>query len=92
MSSHVQRSATVVLTAAIIVLLIAMGVRSTFGLLMQPMGLDKGFTRETFSLAFAIQNLVWGLGAPLFLALSDHCGSGQTIALGRCSTRSACFR
>jgi MFS family permease len=46
------------------------------------MGLDKGFTRETFSLAFAIQNLVWGLGAPLAGALSDKYGSGRTIALG----------
>ncbi len=82
MSSSVQRSATVVITASIVVLLIAMGVRATFGLLMQPMGLDKGFSRETFSLAFAIQNLVWGLGAPLFGALSDKYGSGRTIALG----------
>lgn len=81
-SSSVQRSASVVLAAAIVVLLVAMGVRATFGLLMQPMGLDRGFTRETFSLAFAIQNLVWGLGAPLFGALSDKYGSGRTIALG----------
>jgi MFS family permease len=82
MSASARRSATVVLTASIVVLLVAMGVRATFGLLMQPMGLDKGFTRETFSLAFAIQNLVWGLGAPLFGALSDKYGSGRTIALG----------
>jgi len=82
MSSTVQRSASVVLTAAIVVLLVAMGVRATFGLLMQPMGVDKGFSRETFSLAFALQNLVWGLGAPLFGALSDKYGSGRTIALG----------
>jgi MFS family permease len=82
MSSSSQRSATVVLTAAIVVLLVAMGVRASFGLLMQPMGLDRGFTRETFSLAFAIQNIVWGLGAPLAGALSDKYGSGRTIALG----------
>jgi MFS family permease len=81
-SSSVQRSASVVLAAAVVVLLVAMGVRATFGLLMQPMGLDRGFTRETFSLAFAIQNLVWGLGAPLAGALSDKYGSGRTIALG----------
>jgi predicted MFS family arabinose efflux permease len=82
MPSSSPRSARVVLAAAIAVLLIAMGVRATFGLLMQPMGLDRSFTRETFSLAFAIQNLVWGLGAPLFGALSDKYGSGRTIALG----------
>jgi MFS family permease len=82
MSSSSQRSAIVVLTAAIVVLLVAMGVRASFGLLMQPMGLDRGFTRETFSLAFAIQNIVWGIGAPLAGALSDKYGSGRTIALG----------
>lgn len=82
MSKSGTRSPAVILTAAIIVLLIAMGVRATFGLLMQPMGIDKGFSRETFSIAFAIQNLVWGLGAPLFGALSDRYGSGRTIALG----------
>lgn len=82
MSPSVQRSASVVLAATVVVLLVAMGVRATFGLLMQPMGLDRGFTRETFSLAFAIQNLVWGLGAPLAGALSDKYGSGRTIALG----------
>ncbi len=82
MSNSSSRNASVVLTAAIVVLLIALGVRATFGLLMQPMGIDKGFSRETFSIAFAIQNIVWGLGAPLFGALSDKFGSGRTIALG----------
>ncbi len=82
MSNSSSRNASAVLTAAIVVLLIALGVRATFGLLMQPMGIDKGFSRETFSIAFAIQNIVWGLGAPLFGALSDKFGSGRTIALG----------
>ncbi len=82
MSNSSSRNASVVLTAAIVVLLIALGVRATFGLLMQPMGVDRGFSRETFSIAFAIQNIVWGLGAPLFGALSDKFGSGRTIALG----------
>jgi MFS family permease len=82
MSTSAQRSATVVLTAAIAVLLVAMGVRATFGLLMQPMGLDRGFTRETFSIAFAIQNLMWGVAAPFAGAMSDRLGSGRTIALG----------
>jgi MFS family permease len=82
MPSTTQRSASIVLAAAVVVLLLSMGVRATFGLLMQPMGLDRGFTRETFSIAFAIQNLVWGLAAPLAGAMSDKLGSGRTIALG----------
>lgn len=71
-----------VLACAIVVLLLAMGVRATFGLFMQPMGMARGFSRETFSFAFALQSIAWGLGAPLLGALADKFGSGRTIALG----------
>ena len=40
-----------------LVVLLAMGVRATFGLFMQPMGLAHGWSREVFSMAFAVQNL-----------------------------------
>lgn len=70
------------LSAAVLVLLLAMGVRASFGLFMQPLGLDRGFGREVFSLAFALQNLVWGLGAALFGALADKHGAARTVALG----------
>lgn len=71
-----------VLAAAVAILLVAMGLRATFGLFLQPMSVDRGWTRDVFSLAFAIQNLVWGLGAPIFGALADRYGSGRTITLG----------
>ncbi len=77
-----SRRPALVLAAAVAVLLLAMGVRASFGLFMQPMGLDRGFGREVFSLAFALQNLVWGLGAPLFGALADKHGAARTVALG----------
>jgi predicted MFS family arabinose efflux permease len=69
------------LASAVLVLLLAMGVRATFGLFMQPMGLANGWSRDTFSLAFAIQNLVWGFGAILLGAMADKFGSARTIAL-----------
>lgn len=72
----------VILGCAILTLLLAMGIRASFGLFMQPMGVDRGFGRDVFSLAFAIQNLVWGLTAPLLGALADRHGSGRAIALG----------
>jgi len=92
MSSSVQRSATVVLTAAIVVLLVAMGVRATFGLLMQPMGLDKGFTRETFSLAFAIQNLVWVSARRCSARCRTGTARGGRSPSARSCTPSACCR
>ena len=65
-----------------LVVLLAMGVRATFGLFMQPMGLAHGWGRDVFSMAFALQNLVWG-GACIFMGiLADRYGSGRTIALG----------
>src|SRR5690606_31728248 len=64
------------------VVLLALGVRATFGLFMPVMGVDKGWGRDVFSLAFAIQNLVWGVSAIFMGMLADRYGSGRTIALG----------
>jgi MFS family permease len=60
--------------------LLAMGVRATFGLFMQPIGLENGWGRDVFSLAFAIQNLTWGIGAIGAGMLADRFGAGRTIA------------
>ncbi|KDB66092.1 transporter, major facilitator family protein [Bordetella bronchiseptica B20-10725633] len=64
------------------VVLLAMGVRATFGLFMQPMGLAHGWGREVFSMAFALQNLVWGAACIGMGILADRYGSGRTIVLG----------
>lgn len=65
-----------------LVVLLSLGVRATFGLFMQPMGTELGWGRDVFSLAFAIQNLVWGVSAIFMGILADRVGSGRTIALG----------
>ena len=62
------------------VLCIAMGVRSTASIFMPPMLAANGWSREAFSLAFAVQNLVWGLANPVFGAIADRLGSGRAIA------------
>lgn len=64
------------------IVLLALGVRATFGLFMPVMGLEMGWGRDVFSLAFAIQNLVWGVGTIFMGMLADRYGSGRTIALG----------
>ncbi|MCD0505999.1 MFS transporter [Bordetella petrii] len=65
-----------------LVVLLAMGVRATFGLFMQPMGLAHGWGRDVFSMAFALQNLVWGAACILMGMLADRYGSGRTVVLG----------
>ena len=64
-----------------VVVLMAMGTRATFGLFIQPMGLEHGWGREIFSMAFALQNLTWGFGAIGAGMMADRLGSGRTIAL-----------
>ena len=64
------------------IVLLALGVRATFGLFMPAMGVEMGWGRDVFSLAFAIQNLVWGVGTIFMGMLADRYGSGRTIALG----------
>jgi predicted MFS family arabinose efflux permease len=70
------------LYAGAFIVLLAMGVRATFGLFMQPMGADHGWGRDVFSMAFAIQNLVWGVGSIFAGMLADRYGSARTIVLG----------
>ncbi|WP_397473835.1 MFS transporter [Pusillimonas sp.] len=64
-----------------LVALLSLGVRATFGLFMQPMGLENGWGRDVFSMAFAIQNLFWGVGSIFMGILADRFGSGRTIAV-----------
>lgn len=78
---HNTRLAVRTLILGSIIVLLAIGIRASFGLFMQPMGITHGWSRETFSVAFAIQNLVWGAMAIVFGAISDRWGSGRAIAL-----------
>ena len=73
------RTPLVILIVGCVILTLSMGVRHTAGLFLQPMTLDNGWSRETFSFAFALQNLIWGLGSPFAGALADRYGAGRTL-------------
>ena len=77
-----SRTATIALVCGALILTVAMGVRQTFGLFLTPMTLDLGFTRETFALAMAIQNLVWGLAQPVAGMIADRWGSARVLVAG----------
>jgi len=75
------RTPTVVLVCAAIILTLALGVRQTFGLFLQPMSAELGWGRGHFSFAFALSNLLWGLAQPVFGAWADKQGSGRVVAV-----------
>src|SRR5262249_8552093 len=52
-----------------------MGIRHGFGLFLQPMSADLHWGREAFSLAMAVQNLMWGIATPFAGMLADRFGS-----------------
>lgn len=61
---------------------LALGIRHVQGLFMLPMIMDRGWSRETFALAIALQNLVWGLAQPFTGMLADRWGSAKVLAAG----------
>lgn len=62
--------------------MIGFGVRSSFGLFLEPMTSAQGWSRESFGLAMAIQNLFWGLGLPFAGAIADRFGAVKVIIFG----------
>jgi MFS family permease len=81
MSGRSWRTPLVILVCGSIILTLAMGVRHTAGLFLQPMTLDMGWSRENFAFAIALQNLVWGLASPFAGAFADRHGAGRTVLI-----------
>ena len=73
--------AQVLICGAAIVTL-SMGIRHGFGLWLQPITQAQGWSRETFSLALAIQNLSWGLFGIFAGMAADRFGAFKVLLVG----------
>ena len=71
-----------VLIASGFILTLSMGVRHGFGFWMQPISQAHGWTRETYSLALAVQNLMWGAFGPFAGMAVDKFGTVRVIVIG----------
>jgi MFS family permease len=71
----------VLLCGAMIVTL-SMGIRHGFGLWLQPITQAQNWTRETFALAIAIQNLSWGIFGIFAGMVADKFGAFKVIIAG----------
>jgi MFS family permease len=79
-SGSAWRTPAVILAAGVLVLILAFGIRTSFGIFMVPISGDLGWGREIFGFALALQNLMWGISQPFAGAIADRWGSGRVIA------------
>lgn len=70
------------LIGSAIILALSLGVRHAFGLYLVPMSHEFGWGHNVFSLAIAMQNLIWGAAQPFTGALADRYGSKIVVAIG----------
>lgn len=78
----IERRVLLVIVAGCLIAMVGFGIRSVFGLFLEPITVAKTWSRETFALAMALQNLLWGVALPIAGALADRYGSVRVIAAG----------
>lgn len=71
-----------ILVGASVMLSIGMGVRQSFGLVMQPLTRDIALTVSDFAFAMSIQNLAWGFLQPVAGALAVRLGFRPVMVAG----------
>ena len=73
---------TQVLICGAAIVTLSMGIRHGFGLFLQPITMDRGWSRETFAFAIAVQNLAWGVAGPVAGAMADRFGALRVLIVG----------
>jgi len=63
-------------------LTMSMGMRQSFGLFVNPVSQDLSLSIADFTLAIALQNLVWGVSQPLIGIVADRIGCRLLTVLG----------
>ena len=75
-------STTQVLACGAAIVTLSMGIRHGFGLWLQPLTQGHDWTRETYALAMAIQNLSWGVFGVFVGMVADRFGAFRVLIAG----------
>ena len=81
-AGYTREQTLAVLAGAGVMLTLSMGMRQSFGLFIAPVTQDIGITVADFTLAIAIQNLVWGVSQPFIGGIADRFGCRAVALLG----------
>lgn len=76
------RTPMVILICGCLIGALGFGPRAALGLFLTPMSSTYGWSREVFSLALAIQVIVWGAAQPFVGAIADRYGTFRVLSAG----------
>ena len=74
--------ARLILIGTAVLLSLGMGIRQSLGLFLTPVTRDLALTAADFTLAIAVQNIVWGLSQAPVGAIADRFGLRGTMVAG----------
>jgi len=77
-----SRQTRLILIGAAVLLSPGMGIRQSFGLFLTPVTRDLALTAADFTLAVAVQNIVWGISQAPIGAIADRFGLCATMMAG----------
>jgi len=80
--ARIPASSIWLIASGCLLLMLSFGLRSSFGLFVQPIGDANEWGRDVLSLALAIQNLSWGVIAVLAGGLADRFGTTKVLVTG----------
>ena len=81
-STSSRVSPQIIVLCGCLIALITFGPRASAGLFQIPMTVEYGWGRDVFSLAIALQNLLWGVGQPFAGAVADRFGAFRVLCGG----------
>jgi MFS family permease len=76
------RTPMVVVVCGCLIAIISNGPRSALGFFLTPLSQTQHWGRDVFSMALAIQNLLWGIGQPFAGGIADRFGSNRMLVVG----------
>ncbi len=76
------RTPMVVVVCGCLIAMISFGPRSALGFFLTPLSQANHWDREVFSIALAIQNLLWGIGQPFAGGIADRFGTNRVLVVG----------
>lgn len=80
--SNFSKPLIYMLIGSALILALSLGIRHAFGLYLVPMSHEFSWGHNVFSLAIALQNLIWGAVQPITGAFADKYGSKIVVAVG----------